>query len=124
VVAIAAQRDRVRDPVVHRVAVDVVDLQRHIGPAAIAAAAPVDREHLRPELRELAATRPAWTVGGAVGAVRQHSAAQAGTTHQRLGIEVPPLRKQLDLLRPAFGALRSGSQRVVGSRDCSITRSR
>jgi hypothetical protein len=57
VVAIPAQRDRVRDPVVDRVAVDVVDLQRHVGPAAVATPAPVSREHSRPELRELAATR-------------------------------------------------------------------
>jgi hypothetical protein len=58
-VAIAAQQDRVRDPVVHRVAVDVVDLRPHVGPAAIATATPVGREYAPAEVRAGNAEDPA-----------------------------------------------------------------
>ena len=54
--AIDVQRDRVLDSVVGRVAVDVVDLQRHVFPAAVGAAVPMGREHPRPEPHKLAAT--------------------------------------------------------------------
>jgi hypothetical protein len=83
VVAIAAERDRVRDPVVHRVAVDMVELERHVRAAAVGTAAPVDRKHPRPELHDLADTGAARSVGGAVRAVRQHAASETGTRSVR-----------------------------------------
>jgi hypothetical protein len=49
-VAIAAERDQVGGPVVAHVAVQVVDLQRQVQSAAVAAAATVDREHAGSEL--------------------------------------------------------------------------
>ena len=82
-VAIAAQRDRVRDPVVGRVAVDVMDLQRHVGPAAVAAAAPVDGERAASQLLQLPA---AWATGlvlAAVGARAESAADQAGSLHNQ-----------------------------------------
>ena len=56
--AIPAQRDRVPDSVVGRVAVHVMDLQGHVFAAAVGATSPVGREDPRPELGELTTTGP------------------------------------------------------------------
>ena len=70
-VAIPAQRDRVPDSVVGRVAVDLVDLHQRVGAAAVATAAAVDREQLRTEPRKLSATGTTALMLATVGAVRQ-----------------------------------------------------
>ena len=81
--AIDAQRNRVLNPVVGRVGVDVVDLERHVGTTAVGTAATVGREHPRPK-SDVGA--PAGAMGPmlrAVRAVREHAACEAGTAHQR-----------------------------------------
>lgn len=65
-VAIPAQRDQIREPVVGRVEVDVVDVERHVRAAAVGAAPAVGGKDAGSQLLQLPA---AWSTGSVVATV-------------------------------------------------------
>ena len=94
----------VREPVVGRVAVDVVDLQRHIRPLALDAPPTVRGKHPGPKPRVVTTT---WTPGlvlAAVGPFGEGAAAQAGLLHSQPN-------------RVVTGKTRSGPDRI---RTCDL----